>query len=138
MTPEQLRVTRIQSFIQLAKEELQVSAAIRMAHRRQSAYFLQQAVEKALRGILEVEGCVAGPMHSIRGLSDLLPAGHAFRVRFLDLEPLSAAATKYRYPTSKGTLADIDPESLEALRLLAVDVISDAIDLMETFLKDGR
>lgn len=88
MTPEQLRVTRIQSFIQLAKEELQVSAAIRMAHRRQSAYFLQRAVEKALRGILEVEGCVAGPMHSIRGLSDLLPAGHAFRVRFLDLEPL--------------------------------------------------
>lgn len=132
---ETIRAARVRSFIQLAREELAVSADLMQAHRRQSAYFLQQAVEKALRGVLEVEGIAAGPMHSIRGLSDLLPKDHPMRERFIELEPLSSASTRYRYPTANGTLMDIGEKHLRELKLLADAVIAEAIVIMETYLE---
>ena len=73
MTPEELQRLRVKSFLQLAREEWEVALEIRGKHRRQAAYFLQQCVEKLLRGVLETESVPAGPMHNIRGLADLLP-----------------------------------------------------------------
>ncbi len=55
MTPDELRRLRILSFLQLAREELDVALEIKANHRRQAAYFLQQSVEKLLRGVLETE-----------------------------------------------------------------------------------
>ncbi|MCO5729936.1 HEPN domain-containing protein [Rhizobium sp. SSA_523] len=115
MTPEQLRQQRVRSFFQLAQEELAVALAIKAQHHRQAAYFLQQCVEKLLRGVLEMEQVPAGTMHNIRGLVDLLPQGHMMAERFLELDVLSPAATRYRYPGPKGTVADFDKRQFDVL-----------------------
>lgn len=138
MSAEAVAIARVRAFVQLAQEELQVSRELQAAHRRQSAYFLQQAVEKALRGLIEVSGNVAGPTHSIRGLSDILPKDHVMRERFLSLEALSAAATRYRYPSASGALLEIGERQLNELHALAVGVIADAITMMETFLTQAE
>ena len=133
MTPEELHRLRVGSFLQLATEELEVAKEIREKHRRQAAYFLQQCVEKLLRGVLEVESVPAGPMHNIRGLTDLLPKGHPLRERFLELDELSPAATRYRYPSPRGTVADFDERRLIVLLPKVEALMTEASDLMQAF-----
>src|SRR5688572_8766015 len=98
MTPAELQRRRSRAFLSLTEEEFSVAVQLQREHRRQSAYFLQQCVEKLLRGVLEVEGRPAGTSHSIRGLSELLPAEHALKSQFVALDELSSASTRYRYP----------------------------------------
>jgi HEPN domain-containing protein len=52
---------------------------------RQSAFFQQQAAEKLLRAVLEVDGIPAGPTHNLRTLTDLLDTSHALRSEFLSI-----------------------------------------------------
>ena len=137
MTADPVAVARVRSFIQLAREEFQVARELKVSHRRQSAYFLQQAVEKALRGLIEASGKAAGPTHSIRGLSDILPKDHGMRERFIALEPLSAAATRYRYPSASGSLLDVGERQLNELHELAAAVIADALTMLETYLSQA-
>lgn len=134
MTPEELQRLRVKSFLQLAREEFEVALELREKHRRQAAYFLQRSVEKLLRGVLETESIPAGPMHNIRGLADLLPKGHALYARFLELDELSPAATRYRYPSPRGTVADFDDGRLKALLPKVEALKKDAVGLMETFI----
>lgn len=115
MTPEELQQQRVRSFLQLAQEEFDVAMEIKGKHRRQAAYFLQQCVEKLLRAMLEMDRIPAGTMHNIRGLVDLLPRGHVMAERFLELDVLSPAATRYRYPSPKGTVADFDARQFDVL-----------------------
>lgn len=134
MTPEELRQQRIRSFLQLAQEELDVAVEIKGKHNRQAAYFLQQAVEKLLRCVLELETVPAGPMHNIRGLADLLPKGHRLLDRFLELDELSPAATRYRYPGPKGTIAEFDARKFDALGPKIDALMQDVRQLVEDFL----
>ncbi|WP_377288882.1 HEPN domain-containing protein [Rhizobium sp. SG2393] len=115
MTPEELRHQRIRAFRQLAQEEFEVALEIKVKHRRQAAYFLQQSVEKLLRGVLEVAGIPAGPMHNIRALAELLGKDHVLFETFVELDELSPAATRFRYPSPKGTVADFDETKFDAL-----------------------
>jgi len=133
MTPEELQKLRVKSFLQLAREEFEVALELREKHRRQAAYFLQQSVEKLLRGILETESIPAGPMHNIRGLADLLPKGHALHARFVELDELSPAATRYRYPSPRGTVSDFDDRRMQSLLPLVDALLRDAGALMERF-----
>lgn len=134
MTPEELKFARVRSFLLLSREEFEAAKALQSKHRRQSVYLLQQAVEKALRGILEIEGKVAGPMHSIRGLAELLAKDHPLREAFLELDPLSAAATRYRYPTASGTVVDIGDTRLAELADVAETLLSRVHATIENFL----
>lgn len=127
MTPEELRLQRIRSFVQLAEEEFEVAMEIKAKHHRQAAYFLQQCVEKLLRCVLEMEAVQAGTMHNIRGLVDLLPKGHLLAERFLELDELSPAATRYRYPGPKGTVADFDRRKFDSI-----------VPKIETLIEDVR
>lgn len=134
MTPEDLKFARVRSFLLLSREEFEAAKELQSNHRRQSVYLLQQAVEKALRGILEMEAKVAGPMHSIRGLAELLTRNHPLRDAFLELDPLSAAATRYRYPTASGTVVDIGDKRLAELADMAETLLSRVHPIIEDFL----
>ncbi len=96
---------RVDAFLQIAFEERE--AALRLADPlpRQAIYFVQQAVEKLLRAVLEAEGVPAGVSHNLRYLCELFSEEHALKAIFMEFEPLSAASTRYRYPSVTGKLS---------------------------------
>jgi len=107
---------RIEAFLTLATEEITVAERLRVDHPRQSIYFAQQAAEKLIRALLEVELVSVGKTHDLDALAMLLSASNPFRDRFRALSTLSAASTRYRYPTVAGRLWDVaDQELNEAI-----------------------
>lgn len=116
------RRRRIASFLLLACEEMKASAVLLEGLPRQSAFFQQQAAEKMLRAVLEVEGVAAGPTHNLRTLTELLGPTHVVRARFLEIEDWSSAATRFRYPGGSGEAptASISTLRVRALRLAAL------------------
>ncbi|MBE7183744.1 MAG: HEPN domain-containing protein [Methylobacterium mesophilicum] len=117
MTPDELRLNRIAAFRDLASEELNAARLLARTHRGQSAYFLQQSVKKLARGILELEDTKVGPTHNIAQLAQLISAHEEFADRLRELDELSPAATRYRYPSPSGEVRSIDEARLN--RLLA-------------------
>lgn len=105
MSAETQKLARIASFLQLAEEELEAADKLSAPLPRQAMYFVQQSVEKLLRAVLEYEGVPAGASHNIRFLSELLPAGQPLKPMFVEFDPLSAASTRYRYPSASGGLS---------------------------------
>ncbi len=97
----------------ISREELEAAEKLKAALPRQALYFLQQAVEKLVRAVLEHEGIPAGTAHNLLYLAGLLPAGHDLRSRFAAFEHLSAAATRYRYPSASGSLARVSAQDVE-------------------------
>jgi HEPN domain-containing protein len=93
----------------LAREEWHAAETLlKDSAPRQAIYFQQQAVEKLLRAVLEVEDMFAGPTHNIRALADMLPKGHQLHASFLAFDELTSAATRYRYPGGAGQLFTAD------------------------------
>lgn len=105
MTAEAQRRRRVASFLALAEEEFAPARLLLDRLPRQAAYFQQQCVEKLLRAVLEAEGVPVGPTHNLRQLADMLHPEHPLKSRFLEFETLSAAATRFRYPTASGSVA---------------------------------
>ena len=133
MTPGELQKRRVLSFLTLAEEELAVAIEIQEKHNRQAAYFLQQSVEKMVRGVLETETIPAGPMHSIRGLAALLPQGHRFRDRFVEFDELSSAATRYRYPSPQGGLIGFNEDRLRHLIIQVQHLLEEVSPVLRNF-----
>lgn len=104
LSKAQIKQARITSFLQLASEEFEGARKLLPALPKQSAFFMQQSVEKLLRAVLEQEECLAGITHSIEALAALLPARHPLRALFMSFDDLSGAATRFRYPTEVGNL----------------------------------
>lgn len=65
---------------------------------RNVAFHAQQAVEKALKAALVLEGKAAPKMHDLDQLRDRLPAGWRVRKTHRDLARLSQYAVEARYP----------------------------------------
>lgn len=107
-----MRDRRVAAFLAIAREELAAAERLKDGLPRQAAYFLQQTVEKLVRAILEQEGIPVGTAHNLLYLAGLLPADHPLRPRVAALEHLSAASTRYRYPSPTGA---ISPVSVEAV-----------------------
>jgi HEPN domain-containing protein len=103
---------RVAAFMTLSREELAAAEKLKDILPRQAAYFLQQAVEKMVRAVLEHEGIPAGTAHNLHYLAGLLPSEHALRSRFAAFEHLSAAATRYRYPSPSGSLSRVSAEDV--------------------------
>src|SRR5271168_1619027 len=112
MTAADHRRRRIATFLTLADEEMKAAEVLLETFPRQSAFFQQQAAEKLVRAVLEVEGIPAGPTHNLRTLTDLLGGGHELRADFLAVEELSSAATRFRYPGGHGDAPRVGSELL--------------------------
>ncbi len=124
----QIKQARIASFLQLASEELESARYLMLPLPKQSAFFMQQAVEKLLRAVLEKEDCLAGITHSIEALAALLPTQHPLRAVFMSFDDISGAATRFRYPTETGNLRAPDisgmPERIADIEELQKRVIA--------------
>ena len=107
-----LRQRRIASFMKLAHEEMKAAEMLLEGLPRQGAFFQQQAVEKLLRAVLEIERIPAGPTHNLRTLTDLLEADNLMKPEFLAVEEWSAAATRFRYPSGSGDTPNVSTEIL--------------------------
>jgi len=84
-------------------------------HPRHAAFSVAQAAEKMIKAVLVAE-TVAYPAtsHQLDDLVRRLPADNPFKGDFLELTGLSAAATRYRYPTAGGDVpADPDMAEME-------------------------
>lgn len=101
---------RVRSYIALADEELSAAQTIAIAHRRQAAYFVQQAAEKLARAILTSEKMAFGTSHNLGQMAATLPPSHPWRPRLMALDKHSPAATRYRYPAPGGRLAEPPPQ----------------------------
>jgi HEPN domain-containing protein len=120
---------RVASFLQLAEEGLKTANLLLQEEQfRDAAYFTQQVAERIARALLDHAGVPFGTSHNIGQMASSLPAGHPFKQQLLDLDDLSPAATKYRYPTPGGRLADPPP----------AEDIQFALDRLATLLKEAK
>ena len=121
-----MKPKRVRAFLTIASEELDAARKLATPLPRQGQYFLQQAVEKLLRAVIEVEGAKAGISHNLGYLAGLLPAAHEFRERFEAFDHLSGASTRYRYPNDDGRIATVSAQSvltdIEKVETLDADV----------------
>jgi HEPN domain-containing protein len=69
---------------------------------RLAAFHLQQAAEKLVKAVRLSHGLRVTAEHNIEVLVDELPHDEAWHARLTVLEPLSAFATAYRYPSPMG------------------------------------
>ena len=94
---------RIASFIALAEEELSAARLLMSGAPRQA---VQQAAEKATRAVLTAAGVPFGTSHNLGQMAAALPPAHPMRMAINALDKDSSAATKYRYPSPAGRLAN--------------------------------
>ena len=108
LSRDQIKQARIASYMQIAADELAGARQLMDTLPRQSAFFMQQCVEKLLRAVLENDEYLAGNTHSIEALARLLPDHHLLKALFASFDDLSGAATRYRYPTERGVIRSPD------------------------------
>lgn len=116
------------SLLRLAEKEIGHAADNLRSHPAHAAMSVQQAAEKMIKAVLEIEG-VSYPAtsHQIDLLVSHVPATNPFKGDFAPLAQLTAAATKYRYPTARGDVPE-DPlasevkADMDAVRLLLPEV----------------
>lgn len=69
---------------------------------RLAAFHLQQAGEKLVKAVRLSRGLRVTADHDLEALVDELPSDDQWRTKLRALEPLSAYATTYRYPSPTG------------------------------------
>jgi HEPN domain-containing protein len=85
--------------------DLEIDAARRLVAdppNRLAAFHLQQAAEKLVKAVRLNRGLRAIADHDLEALVDELPHDDPWRAKLRVLEPLSAYATTYRYPSPTG------------------------------------
>ena len=138
MTPKELKLKRIEAFKTLAARELAAAKSLSGQHREQSAYFLQQSVEKLARGVLEVFNVLMGTSHNIRQMAELMDQDKNLSARFLALDELSIAATRYRYPGPQGQLSDISKATLDRLLIEVESLNHDVSPVLADYIERAR
>ena len=118
---------RVEAFLIIADEEFSAAERLKTPLPRQALYFLQQTVEKLIRAVLEKEEIPVGTSHNLMMIAGLLPSAHPMRNRFEGFEHLSAASTRYRYPSGTGAVHHVSPAEVEknyqAVVQLKIDVL---------------
>jgi HEPN domain-containing protein len=131
-TTDKVKNARIAAFLQIAEEELEGARRLADVLPKQASFFLQQTVEKLARAVLEFETIPAGITHSIDALANLLPEGHILKQKLMAFEDLSSAATRYRYPTERGTLRTLNTSQVKA-KLEAVELLhAETVNFLKT------
>ncbi|MGL4438307.1 MAG: HEPN domain-containing protein [Bosea sp. (in: a-proteobacteria)] len=116
MTDHPHRSRRVSAFMQIGAEELEAARKLLPELGAQSMFFLQQAAEKFARALIEADGKVAGTTHNLRALAEILTPKHELFQELVKVQDLSAAATRYRYPTASGRMLGIDADPQSTLR----------------------
>ena len=97
-----LRQTAL-SFVAIAERDLGMAGELVAKYPDGAAFHLQQAAEKLLKALLTVHDLsFPATTHQLDVLVGLLPATDPFYEEFVDFSHLTAAATRYRYPTPGG------------------------------------
>jgi len=117
---------RVQAFLTISERELSAALDLLPAHPTESIFLLQQSVEKIARAMLEEEEVFASKTHSLAALADMLPGDHPFQGRLRELDPLSGAATRYRYPGSTGRVFDVEAAEVQSVAAQVIDLLRDA------------
>jgi len=117
---------RVRAFLTISERELSAALALLPAHPTEAIFLLQQSVEKIARAMLEDEEVPASKTHSLAALADLLPADHPFQVRLRELDPLSGAATRYRYPGSTGRVFEVEAAEVQSAAAKVTELLRDA------------
>lgn len=109
---------------------LDLDAARRLAvtpPNRLAAFHLQQAAEKLVKAVHIVRGIRPTAEHHIDLLVAALPAEDTWRAKLSVLDPLSAFATAFRYPSPTGNRKD-GPLPDEVARWIRVigDLVAEA------------
>jgi HEPN domain-containing protein len=119
----------IASFFELAEDGLKTANILfREDQFRDSAYHAQQVAEHVARALLTHAGKPFGTSQNLGQMAEVLPVDHPFKIRIKAFDQLSPAATKFRYPSPTGRLAD--PPSIDAIRKI--------LDDLATLLRDAR
>jgi HEPN domain-containing protein len=123
------RRRRIAPFGNLAGEEMKAAEILLDTLPRQCAFFQQQSAEKLVRAVheVDVEGIPAGPTHNLRTLTDLLGGAHPLRPHLREVEELSSAATRFRYPGGFGDAARVGAEKLK-MRQVRITTLRNLVD----------
>lgn len=121
------RLKRIRAFMTIADREMRGARLLTGDLLGQGMFLAQQAVEKLLRAVIEPEGLVAGPTHNLRELARILGVEHPLYDDFIALDTLSPAATRYRYPSGAGRLADLPPEDEFEASLRSIAGLQDKV-----------
>jgi HEPN domain-containing protein len=85
--------------------DLELDAAKRLIAdppNRFAAFHLEQAAEKLVKAVRLDRGLRVTADHNLEALIDELPADDSWRTKLRVVEPLSAYATTYRYPSPTG------------------------------------
>jgi HEPN domain-containing protein len=73
---------------------------------RLAAFHLQQGAEKLVKAVRLIRGLRVTADHNLEALVQELPAGDPWQAKLRAIEPLSAYATTYRYPSPAGRRKD--------------------------------
>lgn len=97
------------SFINLAREDLEVAKKLLIEHPRSAAFHIEQAAEKLLKAVLDAEGIVSPNSinHQLGQLAGLLPDGHIWRADLMAFDEYTPYGTSTRYPRPGGRMPDV-------------------------------
>jgi HEPN domain-containing protein len=116
-----------ESFIALAREDLDVAHRIVSSHPRVAAFHLQQAAEKLLKAVLSAEGITFSAGHQLGQLAQLLPNDHLWRADLMAFDRYTPFATATRYPMPGGGMPRTPPKAQIEASLKEVGSVVDEI-----------
>jgi HEPN domain-containing protein len=119
---------RAESFITLARNDLELAKLVSARDPGNAAFHLQQAAEKLAKAVLDIEGIPSGVTHQIGALAALLPTDHVFRPDLAAFDRFSSYATSTRYPLPGGGLPRPPAEDFLAEGIREVASLVDEID----------
>jgi HEPN domain-containing protein len=119
----------VASFFELAEDGLKsANILFREDQFRDATYSAQQVAERIARALLTHAGKPFGTSHNLGQMAEALPEDHSFKSRIRDLDELSPAATRFRYPSPTGRLADPPP----------IGFIRKTLDDLDVLLRDAK
>jgi HEPN domain-containing protein len=121
---------RAESFITLARVDLELAKLVSARDPGNAAFHLQQAAEKLAKAVLDIEGIPSGVTHQIGALAALLPTDHVFRPDLATFDRFSSYATSTRYPLPGGGLPRLPAKDFLAEGIREVASLVDEIDII--------
>jgi HEPN domain-containing protein len=115
---------RAESFIVLARKDLDLARLVSVKDPGNAAFHLQQAAEKLAKAVLDIEGIASGVTHQIGALAAMLPADHVFRPDLAAFDRF----TSTRYPMPGGGLPRLPAKDFLAEGIREVASLVDEID----------
>jgi hypothetical protein len=117
---------RAESFIALARNDLELARLVSARDPGNAAFHLQQAAEKLAKAVLDIEGIPSGATHQIGALAALLPTDHVFRPDLAAFDRFSSYATST--PLPGGGLPRLPAKDFLAEGIREVASLVDEID----------